>query len=169
MNLVDVALVVLLIFCALRGFWRGLIREAFGLAALLLGLAAALRLTAEGVAALEQLRVLGELPPVARAGIAFVAVFLAVSAIINIIGFLFDRLAARGPLRQVSRVSGGVFGFAKGGVVLSFVLLFLHLFPFIDGFERQIVASRLARPMIAGADTVLRQGWGGVGSAEERA
>ena len=43
MNGIDVALVVLLLLCGLRGSWRGFFRESFGFAALLLGLLAALR------------------------------------------------------------------------------------------------------------------------------
>ena len=43
MNGIDVALVVLLLLCGLRGSWRGIFRESFGFAALMLGLLAALR------------------------------------------------------------------------------------------------------------------------------
>ena len=38
MNGIDVALVILLLLCGLRGSWRGVFRESFGFAALLLGL-----------------------------------------------------------------------------------------------------------------------------------
>ena len=41
MNGIDVALVVLLLVCGLRGSWRGIFRESFGFAGLVLGLLAA--------------------------------------------------------------------------------------------------------------------------------
>ena len=43
MSEIDAALVVLLLLCALRGFWRGFLRECFGFAGLVLGLAVAMR------------------------------------------------------------------------------------------------------------------------------
>ena len=43
MSGIDAALAVLLLLCALRGFWRGFLRECFGFAGLALGLVVAMR------------------------------------------------------------------------------------------------------------------------------
>lgn len=169
MNLVDVALVVLLFLCALRGFLRGLLREAFGLLALIAGLLVAMRVAIPGGAELGALTPLDSLPDAARAGLVFVAAFVAVSAAINLVGFVGERLLGGGVLRQLSRVAGAGFAVLKGAVVLAFALLFLHLFPFLRGFNEQLNESRLARPMIAAADSALRRSWRAERSAEERA
>lgn len=169
MNLVDLALAVLLLLCAIRGFWRGLVRESFGFAAFVLGVFAALRLTEAVAHATEGYAVLGSLPDTARIGGAFVAVFLVVSALVNLVGFVVDRLLGVGVLRQVGRVGGGVFGAAKGAVVLAFILLFAQLFPFVGDLETRLADSRLARPMITAADNLLRGNWVPVGSAGEPA
>lgn len=169
MNLVDVALVVLLILCAARGFLRGLLREVFGFAALFVGLLAAARLAIVGGGELAVLAPLDSLPEAALSGIAFVGVFLLVSALINFVGFLAERLLGGGVLRQLSRVAGAGFAVLKGALVMSFALLFFHLFPFVDGFDLQLQESRLARPMIAAADAALRKSWRGAPAAEERA
>ncbi len=169
MNFVDVALVLLLSFCALRGFLRGLLREAFGLLALVAGLVAAMRLAIPGGVELGALPPLAGLPEIARSGIVFVAVFLIVSGLVNLFGFIGERMLGGGVLRQLSRIAGAGFATAKGAVVLAFALLFFHLFPFVDGFDSQLQESRLARPLIAAADTALRKGWRGEPSPEERA
>jgi len=66
-----------------------------------------------------------------------------------------------------SRVGGALFALGKGAAVLSFVLLFLHLFPVVPSLDRQIADSRLARPMVAAAGAALRTGWRD-GSAADR-
>ncbi len=169
MNLVDLALVVLLVICAVRGFWRGLIRESFGFAAFVAGLLVALR-TADSVGrTLEKWDLLASLPDAARIGGAFVVVFVAVSAAVNLIGFGFDRLLGSGVLRQVGKVAGGLFGLAKGAAVMAFVLLFFQLFPFVRGLDDQLSGSRLARPMMSAAGNFLRGNWTGKEMADESA
>lgn len=169
MNLVDLALTVLLLICAIRGFWRGLIRESFGFAAFAAGLLAAVRLADPVGRYLESWEVLASLPDAARIGGAFVAVFVAVSAVVNLVGFVIDRMIGGGLLRQVGKVAGGLFGVAKGTAVLAFVLLFFQLFPFVRGLDDQLSGSRLARPMISAAGNFLRGNWTGKEMAEESA
>lgn len=169
MNLVDLALTVLLLLCAIRGFWRGFIRESFGFVAFIAGLLAALRFAEPAGQWLHGWEELAGLPDAARVGGAFVLIFLLVSASINIVGFVLDRLLGTGLLFSIGRVGGGIFGAAKGAVVLSFVLLFLHLFPFVRGFDDRVAGSRLAGPMISAADNLLRGNWSGQGSTAESA
>lgn len=159
MNLLDIALAILLLLCAVRGFWRGVIRESFGFAAFILGLLTALRLTESVAKAVEGTVLLSALPDAARVGGAFVLVFLSVNALVNLSGFVLDRLIGGGLLRAIGSVAGGLFGVAKGAAVLAFVLLFAQLFPVAGDIESHIADSRLARPMIAAADNVLRGNW----------
>jgi uncharacterized membrane protein required for colicin V production len=167
MNGIDVALVVLLLLCALRGSWRGFFRESFGFAGLLLGLLAALRGAAGGADWLSSFAWAEELSGPALVGAAFVVIFLVVSALVNLIGVAADQFLGRGALHVPSRVGGALFALGKGAAVLAFVLLFLQLFPVLPGVERQIAGSRIARPMVAAAGAALRAGWRD-GSAENR-
>lgn len=159
MNGIDVALVVLLLLCGLRGSWRGFFRESFGFAALLLGLLAALRGAEIGASWLSSHTPAGALNETALLGAAFVLIFLAVSALVNLIGVACDQLFGRGALRIASRVAGALFALGKGAAVLAFVLLFLRLFPVVPGIDQQIGDSRLARPMVSAAGAALRAGW----------
>jgi len=167
MNAIDVALVLLLLLCGLRGSWRGVFRESFGFAALVLGLWAALRGAGAGAAWLAERTAAGELTGAALLGAAFVAIFVLVSAAVNLAGVACDQLFGRGPLRVVSRVGGALFACGKGAAVLAFVLLFFHLFPVVSGIDQQIAGSRFARPMVSVAGAVLRAGWRD-GAAENR-
>jgi uncharacterized membrane protein required for colicin V production len=161
MNGIDVALVVLLLVCSLRGSWRGVFRESFGFAGLVLGLLAAARGAEAGASRLSAYSWAAELSGPALAGAAFVLIFLIVSAVVNLIGVAADQLFGRGILRMPSRIGGAVFALAKGGAVLAFLLLFLQLFPFVPGIDQQITGSRFGRPMAAAAGAALRAGWHG--------
>ena len=155
MNGVDVALVVVLAGCALRGWWRGFFRECFGLLALIVGVAAALRFTAGGEAALQpHLR----LPAPVGAGVTFVAIFVAVYGIINVVGVLFSRLTHTAAMGVINGVGGALLGAAKGAAVLAFLLLFLHLFPLISALDPQLMASSIGRPLVGVAGNAIRIG-----------
>ena len=168
MNGIDVALVVLLLILALRGSWRGIFRESFGFAALVVGLLAAVRYADAGAGWLSSYAWASELSGPALVGVAFVAIFLVVSALDQ-----SDR-----PRCATSSSGAARCGFPAVSVACSsrspraprcsrFVLLFLQLFPVVPGIDRQIAGSRIARPMIAAAGAALRAGWRD-GAAENR-
>jgi uncharacterized membrane protein required for colicin V production len=164
---IDVALVILLLLSGLRGSWRGIFREGFGFAGLIVGLLAALRGADAGAAWLSEFPWASELSGPALVGTAFVSIFMIVSALINLIGVACDQILGRGALHVPSRVAGALFAVGKGAAVLAFVLLFFQLFPVVPGIDREIAGSRLARPMVSAAGAALRAGWRD-GAAENR-
>jgi uncharacterized membrane protein required for colicin V production len=155
MNGVDLALVILLAACALRGWWRGFFRECFGLLALIAAVAAALQFAGVGETVLEPY--LG-LPSPVRAGVAFVVIFVAVHTVVNVVGVLLNRLDSTTLLLGVNVFAGALFGAGKAAVALAFVLLFLHLFPLISALEPQIMSSAIGRPLVAAASNAIRIG-----------
>ena len=114
MNGIDIALVVLLLGAAVRGFWRGFFREVFGFAALLVGLWAALQSTAAGAALLG--RYVG-LPAATLAAVAFLAVFMIVHTGGNLMGIALSRLAGPRGFFGIGRVAGALFAASKAGIV----------------------------------------------------
>jgi membrane protein required for colicin V production len=155
MSLVDVSLVVLLTLFALRGYWRGFFRESFGFVALILGIAAALRFASLGeVVVLRYVR----LPPPVPGGVAFVAIFVGVYTLVTLIGVFLDWGAGASILRPANGIIGAAFGIGKGAVVLGFLLLFVHLFPFASRFDAQLMQSSIARPLVSTASTLIRVG-----------
>lgn len=167
MNQVDVALSVLLLLFALRGFLRGFFRELFGFAAILGGVGAALLYTEEVALRAAPYVPLAEQM---RHAAAFVAVFVAVHTALNLVGFALERITFRIVLRSASRLGGAGFGAAKGAAILAFVLLFLHLFPVNENLDRQLMNSELARNLSAVAGAVLKGGWrDAVGGGQKQA
>jgi membrane protein required for colicin V production len=155
MNGVDVVLVVVLAGCALRGWWRGFFRECFGLLGLIVGVAAALRLTAGGEAALQShLR----LPAPAGTGVAFVGIFVVASGTLNVVGVLLSRVVQTGALGAMNGVGGALLGAGKGAVILAFLLLFLHLFPIVSSLDQRVMGSSIARPLVRVASNAIRIG-----------
>lgn len=156
MSGLDAALLVLLFLGALRGLWRGFLRECFGFAGLVLGLVVATRF-ADDAARLVSEQIM--MPATASLGAAFVGLFVLVHTSFTISGLLGDRLVGTPVTRLLNGAGGGLFGLAKGALVLSFVLLFLKLFPVVAGFDERIIASPVANPMASAAATALRLGW----------
>jgi membrane protein required for colicin V production len=155
MNGVDLAIVVLLILCAVRGYGRGLIRECFGLLALVVGVATAVQFSAAGSATLEQLL---SLPTTVSTGVAFVGIFVLAHVVLNLVGSLFDRLTGAGFVRSINQLVGAAFAAGKAAVVLGFILLFLHLLPFVPTLDQHIMHSRVGYPLVAAASAVCRVG-----------
>lgn len=152
---VDVALVAFVLLAALRGWWRGFFREFFGLLGLVVGLYAASEY-APVVSPWLAERVSG--PDAVREGLAYVGVFVAANLVTNILGLLLDRIAAALLLGGVNRAAGAVFGAGKATAVAAVVLLFVHLFPPLSGFDEQVMASPLGRSLVQTAGDVLRVG-----------
>jgi len=153
MNRVDLALALLLAVCALRGYWRGLFRECFGLLALLAGVTAAFEFTALGSGWLQQYL---RLPTPLQTGASFVVIFVLVHTTVNLLGVLVDRLASALLLGGINGLAGAVLGASKGVAVLAFVLLFLHLFPIFPILDGDIMRSTIGRPLVTAASNLIR-------------
>lgn len=152
MNAVDIALVVILALCSLRGYWRGFFRELFGLLGLIAGGLGAISFTPAGV---EFLKAYVTLPSPVLTGIAFAAIFIVLHTGVNLIGVLLDRLAKAVFLKGVNRLAGAVFAAGKGAVVSALVLLGLHLSQVVPELDKQVMSSRIGRPMVLAAGNLV--------------
>jgi len=152
----DVLLVCFVALAALRGFWRGFFREAFGLLALVGGLAAAVWLTPSGEAFIRDSF---RLPPPIPAGAAFVGIFVVVHTALNALGAVAAWLRGTAGRWWIHGLGGAVLGVGKGAVLLAFVLLFLHLFPILPKFDARLGQSLVAQRLIAIAAWAARTGW----------
>jgi uncharacterized membrane protein required for colicin V production len=159
MNRIDVALVVLLLLCAVRGFWRGVFRESFGFVGLIAGLVAALRFSEAASTSLAgAIPGWGALPDAARLGVAFVATFTVVQTFFSLFGYLLDRTVGSISMQRISHAAGALFAIAKGGAILAFLLLFFHLFPVVPSLDQPIMESRIGRPLLTAASSIIRAG-----------
>jgi membrane protein required for colicin V production len=119
MTALDIAIVLVLVLSMAWGILRGFVREMMSLAGWVLAF-----LAANAVAA-----PLGDLLPASwaraevRVLIAFVVVFVLVLSAATLVAMLLSRLFKAAGLGGVDRTLGGVFGLARGIVILLAVTL----------------------------------------------
>lgn len=117
----DYAVLIVIALSALRGMWRGLLSEVFGL----VGWVAAFLIASHYVA-----RVVAYIPATWPGGqltqwlVAFAALVIAVMLVVAALSALLNRLTEATGLRGVDRSLGTLFGLARG-VILVLILVVL--------------------------------------------
>jgi len=154
MTWIDGGLLLLLALFALRGFWRGFLREALGLAGLVIAGLLLVR-WAEPLASLL----------VSRAGfgllaarlVSAVGLALAVFLAVRLIGLLIARLTAALFLRPIDRVAGIGLGLAEGVAVLGLGLAAVLRMAPTSPWSHSIEGSRVAQPLLHVAERIVQE------------
>lgn len=119
MSPLDIAIVAVLVLSIAWGILRGFVREILSLAGWVLAFLAANAVAAQ----------LGELLPASwaraevRVLIAFVVVFVLVLSATTLVALLISKLFKRAGLGGVDRTLGGIFGLARGVLILVAVTI----------------------------------------------
>jgi membrane protein required for colicin V production len=119
-NWIDLSVLFVLVLFGLRGYFRGLFREVFSLAGLVLGFMVAVRYN-EAAAAL--VRTYWATSPLLLKGVAFVAAFFLVYFILNLFGWLLHRSEKILLLHTVNRVGGVAIGLGKGAAIMALIVV----------------------------------------------
>ncbi len=157
MNIIDSVLVLLLCLFGLRGYFKGLFREAFSFLGLVIGFATSLRYE-RWVA--ESLTAYHYLPEVLIKPVSFVAIFILVYFAFSLTGWMLHRFAQFLLLHGVDRAGGVLIGTGKGLAILALFLFLLNTFPLLP----QPVANKLKQSYLAG---MLAHAAGGVLKAQK--
>ncbi len=155
MNQVDVILLVLLVPFALRGLFRGLLREAAALAGLVVGVIVAADRWKELAPVLAERT---GLSADAATVVAPAAIFLVVYLAAVLVGAIAHRVARTLFLGPVDRTAGFVFGAAKGAVACGFALLLAQRLVPGPALSEQLAASRVAMPLVNLAAAIAQRG-----------
>lgn len=125
MNYLDIIILILILLAAVNGLRRGFIEEIAGLAALILGIWAAIKFSgfAGGIIA-EHIEVDEKYLSI----IAFIVTFLLVLVLVIVVGKVVEKMINIVSLGFLNRLAGLVFGAAKGAVFLSVFLLIFNYF-----------------------------------------
>ena len=124
MNAIDIAILVLLVAFAVKGLFRGLLRELCSLVGLVAGGFLALRYHAP--LAEELVQAFG-LPEKVGVAIAFLTLFLVTVAFFAVLGYVLSRFVNLIFLGGLNRVAGGFFGLFQGVLLLTLVLFGLSI------------------------------------------
>jgi len=138
MTLLDLFILAFLGFFLFRGAKKGLIREIFALIAVLGALMCAVVFVDVGVAMVKDL---ASVPASVALFISFVLIFLIVFIVVRIVGAILSQLIRLALLGWLDRLGGLVFGFLKGLLITSLILLGLTLLSWPRGVDSLIKKS----------------------------
>ncbi|MDR3276896.1 MAG: CvpA family protein [Treponema sp.] len=144
-EIIDIVFAVLIIVLVIRGIMRGFIEEIASMAALILGVWAALIFRVP-VAAFIRSHWLPDVRFVPDI-LGFLAILIAVFLLIKFIGLLLKGIAQRILLGGLDRLLGAVFGLLEGLTLVCLVLLLLAAQPLID-LRAVLEASLFARYLL---------------------
>ncbi|MFT4862389.1 MAG: membrane protein required for colicin V production [Pseudohongiellaceae bacterium] len=130
MNEVDAVILVVIGLSCLFGLWRGLIKEVLSLVTWVAALALA-RLYSDDLGALLTNLIANE---AARLVAAFALIFVVVMMLGTLINHLLSKLLTITGLKIADRIFGGVFGIARGTVIIIVILFIVG--PFVNEQER---------------------------------
>lgn len=133
MNLVDLIIVVILIVAAIRGFIKGFFVEFASIAALVLGVLAAMTFS---VYVRDWISGYVSWRPDSIRVVAFLLVFIAVVVLVHLIANIMEKFVRAIALGLISRLAGFVFGFIKMAFILSF---FMYIIAQIEEYDVTIV------------------------------
>ena len=131
MNYIDLTIGGLLIFGAVRGFFKGLIVEVAAVAALVLGTVGALLFSS---VIGDFLSSYFESITAAPAGVVFALVFISIIVGVNLLAKGVTRLIKLAALGTLNRLLGAFFGALKYALLISGVLLVIDQFSFVFQF-----------------------------------
>ncbi|MCD4691241.1 CvpA family protein [bacterium] len=149
MNVVDLIIVIMLAVGFVSGLARGLVRTLFGLAALVLGVAAA-----AGSFGFVASTILTFVPGERAAGIiAFILVFLVVFFAIAFVGKLIAKALKLVALGWLDRLAGGLLGVVLSSIAAGVLLLLVVL----GGFHKNpaLAVSGLAPKVLGVTDAIV--------------
>ena len=125
MNIIDIIILVPFAWFAYTGFKKGLVIGIASLAALILGIYAALYFS--GIVAgfmTDSLNIKTDYLPI----ISFIVTFIGVVILIHFLGKLLEKLINLVALGFLNKLAGAVFGILKAAVFLSVLILIINHF-----------------------------------------
>lgn len=128
MNYLDIIMGGLILYGAVRGFFKGFIIEAASLIALIAGLVGALLFAAAVSDLLTSYFNFDTVPP---AGIVFALIFIVIIVAVNLLARMLTKIIKMAALGIINRIFGVLFGGLKYALVLSALLLLLDQFSFL--------------------------------------
>lgn len=126
MNGADLVILGILLVSIVVSLVRGFIKEAFSILVWAAAIFAAFQVAGPLAVALEPIIDL----PSARIIVAFAAVFVLVLVVGGLISFLVGKLVEKTGLSPTDRLFGGLFGLARGLVIVALGVLLLRVTPF---------------------------------------
>ncbi|MFL2855421.1 MAG: CvpA family protein [Pseudohongiellaceae bacterium] len=124
MNEVDTAILVVIILSCIFGLWTGLVKEVLSLLTWIAALLVA-RVYSEGLSELF-VNVIDNSS--VRYATAFVIIFIVIMMLGRLLNHQLSKLLVSTGLKLTDRVLGGMFGIARGALIVMLILFISNLF-----------------------------------------
>ena len=124
MNEVDTAILVVIVLSCVFGLWTGLIKEVLSLLTWIAALLVA-RVYSEGLSELF-VNVIDNSS--VRYATAFVIIFIVIMMLGRLLNHQLSKLLISTRLKLTDRVLGGMFGIARGALIVMLILFISNLF-----------------------------------------
>ncbi len=141
---VDIGIVAILLLSLVRGYQKGFLQQTAALVGIGLGVLVALYRYQVVSGFLQETFLL---PQVLGNIVAFVLITMVISALINLLGFVLQKLTKFLFLAVLDSIGGAGLGLVKGGIVIYLLLLVLSRVPY-EVLNEHLEASRLARDFL---------------------
>jgi membrane protein required for colicin V production len=165
MILLDILIWACLIGFIVKGFMKGLVREACSLIGLVIGGWAAFRYY--GYVA-ELIWPFIHLPQRVALVLSFFLIFLVLGLLFYLLGHLLTTVLKIMLLGGLNRVGGVIFGFLEGAFILCMVLYFATTKPTPDWLKGYLLRSTTAQPFISSGREII-SGWDGIAARHKGA
>lgn len=125
MSWVDVALLAVLGLSILLGLWRGLVYEVLSVAGWVIAFFVAQRFAGD----VAEMLPMEQFAPALRLAAGFALVFISTAFACGMVSWLVKKMVASVGLRPVDRILGGVFGIARGLLILLGLTVVVSMTP----------------------------------------
>lgn len=151
MNTLDIIILAPLLFGAYRGFKKGFVLEIVAIVSFVLAIIGGFKLLHWGMDLLDQyFDISGDLLPY----IAFIAIFIGIILLTNLIGKAFKKIIDLTLLGTVDNLAGAILSVIKWAFGISVVLWLTASFG-IDFSEEWVEGSVLYEPIVSFAPTIV--------------
>jgi len=123
---IDYFFYLIILIAVIKGFFRGLIKEVFKIAAVGCGAAAAFVFSKQ---AALYFAIKFDQPYFVWIVIAAVCIYLTVFLVISAVAYFIERIVESAELSGLNRIAGAAFGFCKVLIIVFFVFYFLNYIP----------------------------------------
>ncbi len=155
MNFVDILIWAVLLYFLVKGFMKGLVKEACSLLGLLAGGWAAFKYHLHLA---ESLRPLIHLPQSVASVLSFIFIFLVMGLLFYFFGHLLTVVCKVMLLGGINRVGGVIFGLMEGAFLLCMVLYFCSSRPVPEKMRGWVARSKTAHAFVVTGREIVA-GW----------
>ncbi|MBR5915106.1 MAG: CvpA family protein [Spirochaetia bacterium] len=148
MNIADLIFLLLALFFVIKGFFRGFISEFMSMAALILGLIAALAFQNQLSALLKDMIKSDTFRPIA----AFFLLFIVTYILVKLLELLLHNAIEAIKMNSLDRLLGLVWGLLETAVIVLIIVFLIYRFKFKAGisFLDESIVARYARDFLDG-------------------